>query len=156
MSLRHVLGGLVMCCGVVVAVATHATNGPSVNHAVRRWALERAAGVAERDLEPDPGAGLELDRVVGTYSAGLGLFTVAPGPDEGTVVVTTAPHADVDWQPPADAPFTLAPALADHLVGVDGPQPRRTVRVGLDGDGPADWVQLGLRRALRVAEADEP
>lgn len=139
--------------GVAVAVASHATNGASVDQAVRRWALDRHAGITELDPAPDPDAGLDLEALVGTYRHSLGDLEVVLGPDPGTVVVTGRARTDRAWQPPPDPAVTLVPAGPDHLVSVDARGPTQLVPVGVTPDGPAEWLQWGLRRVLRSTGA---
>ena len=55
--------------GVGVVIHTHAVNGAGVNQAVRRWALERCAGIIVRDPEPDPAVVIEPDAFAGEFVA---------------------------------------------------------------------------------------
>jgi CubicO group peptidase (beta-lactamase class C family) len=135
---------------VVVAVATHATNGASVNQVVRRALLARHAGIVERDPEPQPSAELDLTSVVGTYRHSLGEVDVALGTEPGTVVATSRARDDRVWQPPPDPPLTLAPAGPDHLVSLDAAGPVQLVRLGEPVDGEVPWLLWGLRRVGRV------
>jgi len=133
--------------GVVVAVAVHATNGGRVAEAVRRWALERHAGLVERDPEADPAVDVDLDALVGTYRQSLGDLVVEPGPEPGTLTVTTVPRSDRSWQPPPDPVVTLAPADAEHLVMVGrAGGPIRLVRFAPPGADQPGWLLWGERR----------
>ena len=133
---------------------TNATNGASVNQAVRRWALEHGPGLIERDPRPDPAfaATVEVDRVVGSYVHAFAAIGITAGDEPGTIVLTSSKRDDVDgWQPPLDAPVTFSFFSADHAVSRDAPGPVRVISFGLAGAGPADWVLMGSRRAPRVA-----
>jgi CubicO group peptidase (beta-lactamase class C family) len=129
---------------VVVACCTHATNGSAVNQVVRRWALERLAGIVERDPSPDPEAPVDPDRVAGRYLHPFGVLTVVTGDEPGTVVVTTEARTDVGWQPPPDPPTTFGftgpgDAVTDAGVGVAD-----LLRCG------EGWIQIRGRRAPRI------
>ncbi|HEV7722899.1 MAG TPA: serine hydrolase domain-containing protein [Iamia sp.] len=130
--------------GVVVACCTHATNGGAVNQAVRRWALERTAGIVERDPSPDPEVPVDPARAEGRYLHPFGILTVVAGDDPATVRITTEARTDVGWQPPADPPATFAFTGARDAVSVDGTGVARLLRVG------EGWLQLGGRRAPRI------
>lgn len=140
---------------------TNATNGGAVNQAVRRWALERCAGIVERDPEPDPAlsarVGADIERFVGRYLHAFAVLTVTAGAEPGTVVVTPSRRDDVDggWQPPVEPPVTYAFFADDHVVSLDAVGPTRVLRFGPDAVGsttapPADWLLSGYRRAPRI------
>ncbi|HMJ74817.1 MAG TPA: serine hydrolase domain-containing protein [Iamia sp.] len=130
--------------GIVVAVCTHATNGGAVNQAVRRWALERTAGIVERDPSPDPDVPVDPDRVAGRYLHSFGVLTVVAGDEPATVRITTEARTDVGWQPPPDPPATFAFTGPRDAVSTDGTGVARLLRVG------EGWLQLGGRRAPRI------
>jgi CubicO group peptidase (beta-lactamase class C family) len=131
---------------------TNATNGASVNDAVRRWALQRFAGIDERDPEPDATLTIDADRFTGQYVHSFAMLNVDPGAAPGTVTVTQTARGDVDggWQPPLDPPYTLAFFTDDHAVTVDPPGPPRVARFGFDDDGRVTWMTWSGRRAPRV------
>jgi hypothetical protein len=133
---------------------TNGTNGALVYDAVRRWALQRFAGLDERDPEPDPLLSIDTGRFTGRFVHAFSMLTVTPAPAPGTVVVAATPRddlADGSWQPPVDPPFTLAFFTADHAVSTDPPGSPRVARFGFDdGDERASWLQWSGRRAPRV------
>lgn len=136
---------------VGVVCLTHATNGAAVNETVRRWALEHAAGIRERDPEPDPSIPVDATRFAGTFLYPFGLLTLSAGDSPGTILVTTTPREDVDgWKPPPDPPMTLGFFAEDHAVTVDAPGPARVARFGFGASGNADWILWAGRRSPRV------
>ncbi len=118
---------------------TNGTNGAMVYDEVRRWALERCAGLIERDPEPDPALVVDASRYVGRYVHSFSQLTVTPGDAPGTVVVTGSPRDDLtdsDWQPPVDPPFTCGFFAPDHAISSD---PAGTVHIAKFGfDDPND------------------
>lgn len=156
--------------GVVLAVCTHATNGGAVNHRVTRWALERAAGLALRDPDPDPDPGPDPTAApdpawaAGTYLGPFGRHTVTAGDDPGTLVVTTEARSELAWQPPPDPPVTIASTSptapagtaatgavdAVDAISVSGADPARLARLGPVGSDRAEWLLWGDRRCPRV------
>jgi hypothetical protein len=133
---------------IAVVCLTHATNGTSVNDAVRRWAIARLAGVEVRDPVPET----QIDvACTGEFLSPFARLTIAPGDAPGTVVVTGAPRNDVEgWKPPVEPPTTLAFFAPDHAVSLDAPVPF-VMRIGFDDDGTASWVQWGSRLSPRIA-----
>jgi hypothetical protein len=143
---------------VAVVCLTNATNGGAVNQVVRRWALERCAGVVERDPEPAPdGFADRPGRVAGTYLHAFALLEVAAGERPGTFVVTPRARDDVPggWQPPPDPPITYAFFGDRDAVSLDAAGPTRTLRFAagadIDDAGRPAWVLSGSRRAPRTA-----
>lgn len=138
---------------VGVVALTNATNGASVNQRVRRWALERLAGIVEVDPQPDTGAPADLTGLEGRFVHSFAELVVTRGQDPGTVVVSPEARDVAGWQPPLDAPVTVTPcAAADStidVVSVGAPGPVRVARFGLDAAGRAEWLLWGLRRAPR-------
>ena len=136
---------------VGVACTTNALNGGPLCSAVRRWALERFAGISEVDPAPDPSVDVDADRLLGRYLHSFGWLDVAAGEDDATLTVEVTPRDDVAWQPPAQAPITLAASGPCDFVSIDAPGTVRTYRFGLDDHGsPAGWIQSGFRRAPRI------
>jgi hypothetical protein len=135
--------------GAVVATLTNATNGGLVHQDIRRWALQAAAGVQERDPKPDPGLAVDVERLTGHYEQAMGAFDVSPGHESGTVLLTPVPVvADDDrWLPPVPPPVTLAFFAPGHAISIGRGSPR-VVRFA-DGDGPCPWLTWGPRRVLR-------
>src|SRR4051812_33226155 len=132
---------------------TNATNGASVNDAVRRWALQRFAGIDERDPEPDPAIAVNVEGVTGESLFAFARLTVSAGAEPGTVMLTASARDDLDdaaWQPPLDPPYTLGFFAADHAVSTDPPGPPRVARFGFGADGNAEWIQWSGRRAPRI------
>jgi len=132
---------------------TNATNGAAVNRTVRRWAFEQAIGVVHRDPEPDPALAPTLDvaRLEGRYVHPFSLLDVTAGDAPGTVVLTASSRDDTDgWQPPIEDPITFGFVAADHAVSIDVPPPLRHLSVDADLGRPAQWINLGGRRAPRV------
>lgn len=133
---------------------TNATNGASVNQAVRRFALERFAGIDERDPDPDPSLVIDVDRFCGRYLYAFAALEVTPGPDPGTLTVTASPRDDTDgWKPPPDPPVTIAFFAPDQAVTLDAPGPAQVARFGGSDDrddGSMAWVLWSGRRAPRI------
>jgi CubicO group peptidase (beta-lactamase class C family) len=132
---------------------TNATNGASVNDAVRRWALQRFAGIDERDPEPDPALEVDVDRVAGDYLHPFSRLTVTAASMPGTIVVSASARDDLDdgtWQPPLDPPHTLGFFTPDQAISTQPVGPPKLARFGLDAEGTAAWVQWSGRRALRT------
>lgn len=133
---------------------TNATNGASVNDAVRRWALHRFAGIDERDPEPDPSIEVDIDELTGEYLFSFAKLVVSAGAEPGTIVITPSARDDLDaaaWQPPLDPPYTLGFFAPDHAISTDPPGVPRISRFGLGADGTAEWLQWSGRRAPRLA-----
>lgn len=136
--------------GVGVVALTHATNGAAVNEEVRRWALERFAGIRERDPEPDPSLAVDAASFTGRFLSPFALLDVTAGERPGTLLVTASQRDDVEgWKPPVDPPTTFAFFRPDHAVSVDAAGPARIVRFGLE-QRRASWLSWGHRRAPRV------
>jgi CubicO group peptidase (beta-lactamase class C family) len=132
---------------------TNGTNGAMVYDAVRRWALQRFAGLDEHDPEPDPGLRIDVDRFTGRYLHAFSLLTVTSGAAPGTILVTASKRDDLDetsWQPPIDPPFSCGFFNHDHAVSVSPPGSPRVARFGGDRDGRAEWLLWSSRRAPRV------
>jgi hypothetical protein len=129
---------------------TNATNGAIVNQTVRRFALDRVAGIRETDPEPDPTRTGPVDRLLGRYLSPFGVLSVAAGEAPGTIHVTSTVREDTDgWKPPVDPPMSFAPFAADQYVSLDAPGPARVIRFPLDGDRPG-WVLWTGRRSPRI------
>ncbi len=131
---------------------TNATNGASVNEAVRRWALQRFAELDERDPEPDPSLTIDPDRFTGQYIHSFSRLNLTAGDTPGTLIVSATARDDIDggWQPPLDPPYTIAFFSEDHAVSIDPPGPPRIVRFGFDGRAhQAAWLLWSGRRAPR-------
>jgi CubicO group peptidase (beta-lactamase class C family) len=138
--------------GVGVVTHTHAVNGAGVNQAVRRWALERCAGIIVRDPEPDPAVVIEPGAFAGEFVAPFARLTLSAGEQPNTITLTSSQRDDVDgWKPPPDAPMTLAFFRPDHAVTLDASGPARVARFAFDADGRVDWLLWGGRRAPRTA-----
>jgi CubicO group peptidase (beta-lactamase class C family) len=130
---------------------TNSTNGASVNQAVRRWALERVAGIRESDHVPDPAIVVDPARVVGRYLTPFAVVTVAAGEVPGTLQMSGAPRDDTDgWKPPPEPPTRFAFYAEDHVVSLDAVGPSRIARFGYDPTGRAEWMQWGSRRSPRL------
>ena len=124
-------------------------NGNPVTRAVRRWALDRFAGLTETDPEVDPTIAVDPDRLTGRYLHSFGWIDVTEADEPGHLRVAVTPRDDVAWQPPAQAPATIAPYGPRDFRSVDLGDNVRTYRFDLDEDGsPAAWIQPGYRRAL--------
>ena len=137
---------------VAVIGLTNATNGAIVNQTIRRWALQRVAGLVERDPEPDPTSRPDAASYLGCYLHPFADLTVAAGDLDATLVVS-AEQRDIDgWRPPADEPVTCGFLADDHIVSLDHDETARVGRFGLDGDGRAEWLLWGGRRALRAPD----
>jgi CubicO group peptidase (beta-lactamase class C family) len=129
---------------------TNATNGSVVNQTVRRWALERFAGIHETDPEPDPSLTIDVDRLTGRYRYPFAALSIAPGEAPNTVVVTSSVREDTEgWKPPPDPPVTLGFFAPDHAVTLDANGPAEVARFD-PSDGRADWVLWSGRRSPRV------
>jgi hypothetical protein len=135
---------------VAVVSLTHATNGAAVNQAVRRWALERYAAIAERDPTPDPAVVIDTVRFEGRFLYPFGQLTISAGVRPNTLRVTSSQRDDVDaWKPQPDPPMTLAFVDDHHAVTLDAPGPQRCSQFGFDHQGRAAWLTWESRRALR-------
>ena len=134
-----------------VVSTTNAVNGGPVTRIVRRWALERFAGLIETDPEVDPTVAVDVDRLTGRYLHSFGWIDVTAADEPGHLRTAVTPRDDVAWQPPAQGPATIAPYGPCDFRSVDLGDDVRTYRFGLDDDGsPATWLQQGYRRAPRV------
>jgi len=155
-------GGLTVgyCSDLTIAPAAraavvslcHATVGGSVNQQVRRWALERYAGITEADPSPDDALDVgDLERYAGAYLNPFALLRVAVGDDGRSLRVTPARREDVPdgWRPPPDPPVTLRFFAPDHAVSIDSAGVQRIVRFAPDGS----WLLWGFRRSPRVGDA---
>jgi CubicO group peptidase (beta-lactamase class C family) len=132
---------------------TNATNGAVVNDAVRRWALQRFAGIEERDPAPDPSLDVEVGPLEGDYLHAFSRLTVSAGREPGTIVITASARddlADGAWQPPLDPPHTLGFFRDDQAISTDPPGVPKLARFGPVRDGRAGWLQWSGRRALRI------
>ena len=67
----------------VLAGLTNATNGAPVNQAVRRFALERFAGIDERIPNLTSSLVIDVGSLRGRFSTPSPRFEVTPGPDPG-------------------------------------------------------------------------
>ena len=135
---------------VAVVCLTHATNGAAVNQAIRRWALERYAGIVERDPEPDPTVTVDTTRFAGRFLYAFAQLTISAGERPNTLTVMSSRRDDIDgWKPPPDPPMTLAFVDDRHAVTLDAPGPQRWTQFGFDDDGRAAWLTWGSRRATR-------
>lgn len=129
---------------------TNATNGSWVNDEMRRWVLAHFAALRDDPLVPDPSVRVDRAQFHGRFLHAFGVLDVDDAETEGQLLVTTSARDDVDgWQPPVDAPRTLAFVRDDHAVTV-GPGPQQIVRFGFGGDGRVDWMLWDLRRAVRI------
>jgi hypothetical protein len=141
---------LVPAKGVAVVCLTHATNGVSVNQAIRRWALAEHAGIVERDVAADPAVTVDSARFTGRFLAPFAQLTISAGDTPNTLTVTSSKRDDVDgWRPPPDPPMTLAFADERHAVTIDAPGPQKLSQLGFAGDGTLAWLTWGSRRAVR-------
>ena len=122
---------------------TNSTIGDAVNTAVRRWALERVAGIREADPVPDAAQTPEVAPLMGNYHAAFWELTLTAGVAPGTFVVTPAPRTDNAFQPP-DEPMTFGFFNRDHAVSIGSP----SVRFVRFGDG---WMTWGDRRTPKVS-----
>lgn len=130
---------------------SNATNGGAVIRAVRRWALERFAGIRESDPAPDPGLGIDTSRVCGRYLHPFAELTVSPGDAPGTVAITSERREVDGWQPPVDPPVSAGFFAPDHVITTGDAGAPRIGRFGPDGAGGAEWLLWGHRRAPRIA-----
>jgi CubicO group peptidase (beta-lactamase class C family) len=132
---------------------TNATNGAAVNDTVRRWALQRFAGIDERDPQPDPTVAVDVDALTGTYLFSFARLTVTAGAEPATIVITASARDDLDdraWQPPLDPPHALGFFTSDQAISTHPPGPPKLARFGPVREGRAPWLQWSGRRALRV------
>jgi hypothetical protein len=131
---------------------TNATNGAWVNDEMRRWVLAHFASLRDEPLVPDPSVRVDGQRFNGRFLHPFGVLDVDDADTTGQLLVTSSARDDVDgWQPPVDAPRTLAFVRDDHAVTV-GPGPQQLVRFGFGADRRVDWMLWDLRRAVRVAD----
>jgi CubicO group peptidase (beta-lactamase class C family) len=131
---------------------TNATNGSWVNDEMRRWVLAHFAALRDEPLVPDPSVRVDGERFHGRFLHAFGVLDVEDADTMGQLLVTSSARDDVDgWQPPVDAPRTLAFVGDDHAVTV-GTGPQQIVRFGFGADGRVDWMLWDLRRAVRVGD----
>lgn len=136
---------------------TNATNGAELIAEVRRWALERFAGLHETDPVPDLTADPDVDRVIGRYVHAFAVLEVTAGIDPGTVVITSNRREGVTgWQPPLDPPRACALTSGDSVVTCDGERPVSLGTFGTPTNGPAAWLNWKERRAPRLSDVDAP
>ena len=129
---------------------SNATNGGAVIQSVRRWALERFAGVRETDPVPGPGLDTDVGRVTGRYLHPFAVLEVSPAGEPGTVTVTQSRRQVEGWQPPLDPPVDAKFFAPDHVVTVGGPGPARVASFGPEVGGRSAWMLWGHRRAPRI------
>lgn len=132
------------------AASSNATNGGSVIRAVRRWALQRFAGIEETDPVPDPGLDIDVERVAGTYLHPFAELNVAVSDAPGRVTITPSARDVEGWLPPLDPPVEAGFFAPGRVVTIDASGPARVGRFGPDGHGPAEWLLWGHRRAPRI------
>ncbi len=156
-------GGLTVgyCSDLVVAPErkvgfvglTNSTNGAAMNQAVRRWALERVAGIRETDHVPDPEIVVDPARVAGRYLSPFSVVTVAAGEVPNTLQMSGAPRDDTDgWKPPPEPATTFAFYADDHAVSLDalGPSRVAALRLRRERSGRVDAVGLAPVPASRL------
>jgi CubicO group peptidase (beta-lactamase class C family) len=122
----------------------NSTNGDAVNTPVRRWALERLAGIREEDPVADASRAPDGRAFFGKYLGAFWDLDVSPGTAPGTFVLTATPRADCVWQVPAMT-MTFGFFDRDHAVTVDETAPAQIARFG---DG---WMLFGGRVSPKVA-----
>ena len=134
--------------GVGVVTHTHAVNGAGVNQAVRRWALERCAGIIVRDPEPDPAVVIDPGVFAGEFIAPFARLTLSAGEQPNTITLTSSQRDRRRWLEAtarcADDPRVLPSRPRRHARRV---RPRRVARFAFDADGRVDWLLWGGRRA---------
>lgn len=134
-----------------IACTANAVNADPVIRTVRRWMLERVAGLSETDPDPDPTVDVDVDRLVGRYLHAFGWIDVTRADEPGQLRVDMTPRDDVAWQPPAESPCTIAAYGQTDFRSVDLGDNVRTYRFDHPADdAPAAWIQPGYRRAPRV------
>jgi hypothetical protein len=89
--------------------------------------------------------------VIGRFAQSFWLLTVTEGDTPGSIVVTESDRENSSgWQPPADAPVTLAFMTDDQAVSTSAPGSPRVARFGFGADGRAEWMLWNGRRSPRV------
>ena len=130
---------------------TNATNGGTLTHRMRRWALAHYASIIESDPTPNPSAAPDPAAVTGRYVHPYSLLDVTVGDEPGTIVVTPVRRTDdVSWQPPIDPPTTCAFVDRDTIVTL-GDAPASVGTFGFDGNTAA-WLTWHDRRAPRLTD----
>lgn len=152
--------------GLGLVVLTNATNGGVAIRKIRRWILERFAGLVETDPVVVADAAPPIGHVTGRYLHPFGILTVSEADPSasvssaasasasasapaGMITITTVPRDDVTWQPPPDPAITCGFVTENTIVGVSG----KTRPIGTFGPfkgGHARWLNWHERRALRI------
>jgi CubicO group peptidase (beta-lactamase class C family) len=123
---------------------TNSTIGDAMNTAVRRWALERVAGIREEDPVANASSAPDASTFVGKYLGAFWDLDVAEGTATGTFVLTATPRADCVWQVPA-ATMTFGFCDPENAVTIDETAP---VQIARFGDG---WMLFGGRMSPKIA-----
>ena len=146
---------LVLVPGASAAFAVLVNDSVKAGEAIRRirrWALERIAGIVESEPEPTA-ADLDMSRFEGTYAASMATLTVTRGDEPGTAHVEVSTRDDVAGWPitfppfPFDRPAFLRFFDDDHAV--DTTTPGRVIQFE-PTNGRSNWMTWELRRAMRV------
>jgi CubicO group peptidase (beta-lactamase class C family) len=135
---------------LAIVSLTHATNGSSVNQAIRRWVLEDRLGIVERDPDPDPSLQIDTSRFEGRFLSPFAQLEITAGDAPNQLVVTSSQRDDIDgWKPPAAPPMTMGFVDERHAVTLDAPITQAWTQFGFDDDGRAAWLTWNSRRAVR-------
>lgn len=141
----------------VTCLSNCAPNGPQLNHAVTKWALEHYVGVKEQDLVPGDRTDEELSQFTGTYETIEAQMEVTAARGGLEVLMSVKPDAlrailDAGEDEPKPQPpvrLGLLPG-SDRYVVAEGSAAGMRGYFSRDASGRVDGVHLGGRLASRV------
>ena len=140
----------------VICMANCGPNGSQLNHLLTKWALERFAGVVEREPEQLTLGDEALQEFVGRYETIAAVCELTPKAGGLLVAVSSKAStrdalgdADEEEQPPIAVTF-VAGGVADAIVVSDGPAKGMKGFFTRDADGKVAGLNFGGRLATKV------
>jgi hypothetical protein len=142
----------------VTSMANCGPNGPQLNHAFVKWALEEFLGVVDADPEPIALSDDALLPYVGRFETIAAAVEITAAAGRLLAVVELKPETiaalheqgdEVPEQPPF--PLGLLRADADEYIVAEGPAKGMKGYFTRDDNGQVDGVHIGGRLAHRTA-----